>query len=259
MESEFFGHTKGAFTGADRDKVGKFAAAGKGTLLLDEVDSLDLGQQAKLLRVLDTGEYEPVGSTKTQQSICRFIVASNRNLEEEVKRGRFRHDLFYRLNVLAIHLPPLRERVEDIIAPLARGMIGRFNAKFAKQLCDISSDAIAALEAYAWPGNIRELENALLKAVLVSQGPALLASHLPPAVQAAGSRPANSLLQTCAAKERSVIQHALAQNDHNRIRTARELGISRVTLYKKMKQYGLIMGRIARSARSLTFDLKNRL
>jgi DNA-binding NtrC family response regulator len=240
MESEFFGHVRGAFTGADRQKVGKFAAAGKGTLLLDEVETLDLSQQVKLLRVLETGEYEPVGSSKTQKSACRLVVASNRNLEEETNRGRFRQDLFYRINVLAIHLPPLRDRVEDI-APLARGMMARFNTKFDKELIDISSEALTALEAYAWPGNIRELENVLQKAVLLSQGLVLHACDLPPAIQAAGaSAPAPGLVGHCDAKERNVIRDALAQNDFSRARTARMLRISRVTLYKKMKKYGLM-------------------
>jgi two-component system, NtrC family, response regulator HydG len=245
MESEFFGHVRGAFTGADREKIGKLAAAGNGTLFLDEVDSLDMAQQAKLLRVVETGEYEPVGSTKTQNSTCRLVVASNRNLEEEVNRGRFRQDLFYRLNVLAIHLPPLRDRVDDI-APLARGMVARFNTKFGKELIDISSEAIAGLTSYPWPGNLRELENALLKAVLLSQGPILLACHLPTAIQAAPSLLlATGLLQTCDARERSVIRRSLAQNDNSRARTARELNISRVTLYKKMKKYGLMTEPIA--------------
>lgn len=240
IESEFFGHARGAFTGADREKVGKFAAAGKGTLLLDEVDALDLSQQAKLLRVVETGEYEQVGSTTTQKCTCRLVVASNRNLEEEANRGRFRQDLFYRLNVLAIHLPPLRDRVEDI-APLARGMVTRFNTKFGKELINISSEALTALEAYAWPGNIRELENVLQKAVLLSDGSVLHVCDLPPAIQAAGaSPPAPGLVGHCEAKERNVIRRALAQNDFSRARTARMLGISRVTLYKKMRKYGLM-------------------
>jgi len=255
MESEFFCHTRGAFTGADREKAGKFAAAGKGTLLLDEIETLDLGQQAKLLRVVETGEYEPVGSAKTQKGVCRLVVASNRNLEEEVNRGRFRQDLFYRLNVLAIHLPPLRDRVEDI-TPLALGMVARFNSKFGKELMEISTEARAALEAYSWPGNIRELENALLKAVLASQGPILHLGDLPQAIQAdvvAGSGLNGSgtgLLQTCEARERSVIRRVLAQNDNNRARTAQLLNISRVTLYKKMKKYGLMTEPIARNLRA---------
>jgi transcriptional regulator with PAS, ATPase and Fis domain len=130
VESEFFGHTRGAFTGADHPQIGKFAAAGTGTLLLDEVDTLRLEQQAKLLRVIETGEYEPLGSNETQLSRARIIVASNCNLEEAVERGTFRQDLYYRVSVLSLHLPPLRERLQDI-GPLVRGMMARFNQKYA--------------------------------------------------------------------------------------------------------------------------------
>ena len=137
VESAFFGHVRGAFTGADRPKVGKFEAAGEGTLLLDEIDTLGLEQQAGLLRVIETGEFEPVGSNETKHCLARIIVASNWDLEEAVQRGKFRQDLYYRLNVMSFHLPPLRERVQDI-APLVRGMAARFNTKFRKDLFDIS-------------------------------------------------------------------------------------------------------------------------
>ena len=140
VESEFFGHVKGAFTGADRPKVGKFAAVGEGTILLDEIDTLGLEQQATLLRVIETGEFEPVGSNETQKCTARLIVASNLDLEEAVERGKFRPDLYFRLNVMSFHLPPLRERVQDI-APLARGMAARFNRKFNKDLFDIHPEA----------------------------------------------------------------------------------------------------------------------
>jgi DNA-binding NtrC family response regulator len=246
VESEFFGHVKGAFTGADRTKVGKFAAAGKGTLLLDEIDALGMDQQANLLRVVESGEYEPVGSTETQLSRCRLIVASNRNLKEEADQNRFRQDLYYRFNVMSFHLPPLRERVEDI-APLVRGFAARFCTKFRKGLFDISSEALAALESYSWPGNIRELENAIQHAVLVSQGPLLLARHLPETVLkhglviAAPPTPAvETLVHNREVIERTVIQRALSNHKFSRARAASELGISRVTLYKKMKKYGLM-------------------
>src|SRR5262249_45438827 len=153
VESEFFGHAKGAFTGADRPKVGKFEAAGNGTLLLDEIDALGLDQQSNLLRVIETGEYEPVGSNETQYCTARIIVASNWNLDEEVERGKFRRDLYYRLNVMSFHLPPLRERRQDI-GPLVRGMAARFNQKFNKELFEISPEAMEALESFPWPGNI---------------------------------------------------------------------------------------------------------
>ncbi len=246
IESEFFGHVKGAFTGADRPKVGKFAAVGDGTLLLDEIDTLGLEQQATLLRVIETGEFEPVGSNETQNCTARLIVASNLDLEEAVSRGRFRPDLYFRLNVMSFHLPPLRERVQDI-GHLARGMAARFNRKFNKELFDIHPDTFASLENYSWPGNLRQLENVMQHAVLVSSGPKLLPSHLPPVVQDQvsahnGSAPvdSDSLHHQRDVIERNVIQRALITNGYSRTRAADSLGISRVTLYKKMKKYGLM-------------------
>ncbi|HEV3119870.1 MAG TPA: sigma-54 dependent transcriptional regulator [Gemmataceae bacterium] len=248
VESEFFGHAKGAFTGADRPKVGKFAAAGEGTLLLDEIDALGMDQQANLLRVIETGEFEPVGSNETQVCTARMIVASNWNLDEAVDRGKFRRDLYYRLNVMSFHLPPLRERIHDI-GPLVRGMAARFNRKFNKELFDISADAMSALEAFPWPGNIRQLENVVQQAVLVSSGSVLLLQHLPPPVQefaslsnGNGHAPAasDSLMRNREVAERTIIQRALVNSGYSRARAALALGISRVTLYKKMKKYGLM-------------------
>jgi DNA-binding NtrC family response regulator len=265
IESAFFGHVKGAFTGADRAKVGKFAAAGQGTILLDEIDTLGLEHQASLLRVIETGEYEPVGSNETHLSAARIIVASNWDLEEAVEDGRFRQDLYYRLNVISFHLPPLRERVQDI-APLVRGMAARFNAKFHKDLFDISPEAMVALESFPWPGNIRQLENAVQQAVLLSSGSELLVEHLPPAVRD-GAPPANCLpINGNGARnghgnghagpddldrnkkllERNIIQRALVNHGYSRTCTAKALGISRVTLYKKMREYGLL-GKPSRS------------
>src|SRR5439155_16629313 len=150
VESEFFGHVQGAFTGADRNKVGKFEAAGEGTLLLDEIDALALEQQAGLLRVIETGEFEPVGSNETRYSRARILVASNWNLEDAVKTGKFSQDLFYRLNVMSFHLPPLRERWQDI-ETLVRGMLGRLTVKFQKEPMTIHPDAMTILEAFPWP------------------------------------------------------------------------------------------------------------
>jgi DNA-binding NtrC family response regulator len=247
VESAFFGHVKGAFTGADRTKVGKFEAAGNGTILLDEIDTLGLEQQAGLLRVIETGEFEPVGSNETRRCTARIIVASNWDLEEAVQRNRFRQDLYYRLNVMSFHLPPLRERVQDI-APLVRGMAARFNTKFRKDLFDISPQALDALESFPWPGNIRQLENFIQQGVLVSNGPELLFDHLPQQVR--DHRPADpdvpsapqhdSLMHNREMIERNVIQRALANNGYSRARAASALGISRVTLYKKMKKYNLM-------------------
>lgn len=246
IESEFFGHAKGAFTGADRVKVGKFAAVGRGTLLLDEIDTLGLEQQATLLRVIETGEFEPVGSNETAKCEARLIVASNLDLEEAVSRGRFRPDLYFRLNVMSFHLPPLRERVQDI-GHLARGMATRFNRKFSKELFDIHPETLAALEAYSWPGNLRQLENVMQHAVLVSSGPNLLPNHLPPVVQdqvsasvGVSAVDSDSLHHQRDLIERNVIQRALVTNGYSRTRAADALGISRVTLYKKMKKYGLM-------------------
>jgi len=244
MESTFFGHAKGAFTGAVDHKVGKFEAAGAGTLLLDEIDTLPLEQQAGLLRVIETGEFEPVGCNQTRQCKARLIVASNWDLEDAVRRGRFREDLYYRLNVMAFHLPPLRERIEDI-GPLARAMAARFTTRFRKDLFDIHAQAVDALETFPWPGNIRQLENAMQQAVLVSSGPELLLEHLPAQVRAprpaaASPSAAGTLKNNRESLERNVILRALAEHDHCRSRAAAALGISRVTLYKKMKKYGLL-------------------
>lgn len=252
IESEFFGHAKGAFTGADQAKEGKFAAAGDGTLLLDEIDALTLEQQANLLRVLETGEYEPVGSNETRHCRARIIAASNWDLEEAIAAGKFRRDLYFRLHVMAFHLPPLRERTQDI-APLARAVAAHYNAKFHKSLFDISAEALTALELFNWPGNIRQLENVVQQAVLVSAGPILQASHLPPAVRtyatqmlAQASTPprSESLASTRAELERTTIQRALVNNGNSKTHAANALGISRVTLYKKMKKYGLMKERV---------------
>jgi DNA-binding NtrC family response regulator len=273
IESELFGHARGAFTGADRPRIGKFVAASEGTLLLDEIDTLRLEQQATILRVVETGEFEPVGSNETQKCLARLMVASNINLEAAVAAGTFRPDLYYRLDVLSLHLPPLRERVEDI-APLVRGMVARFRRKFGKDLRSISAEANAYLEAFPWPGNLRQLENVIQQAVLVSAGPELLVRHLlqamphPPAVSpmtgndtapqdrkarstlCANSRSAIShstgrvglLRQVCQLQERDSIRQALVKNGFMLARTATSLGISRCTLYKKMRKYDLASG-----------------
>jgi transcriptional regulator with PAS, ATPase and Fis domain len=247
IESEFFGHAKGSFTGADRTKIGKFAAVGEGTLLLDEIDTLALEQQATLLRVIETGEFEPVGSTETQRCQARLIVASNIDLEKAVALGKFRADLYFRLNVMSFHLPPLRERISDI-EPLARGMAVRYASKFNKEIYDIESEALAALEAFAWPGNLRQLENVIQHAVLMCNAPELQLRHLPASVQEA-SLPTidddepmlgDSLHQQRDHAERGVIHRALVTSGFNRTRAADALGISRVTLYKKMRKYGLL-------------------
>jgi DNA-binding NtrC family response regulator len=247
IDSELFGHVKGAFTGAAETKKGKFAAAGRGTILLDEIDALGLEQQAKLLRVVETGEFEPVGGNTTQVCQARILAASNWDLDAGVSRGRFRHDLYYRLNVFSFHLPPLRERVQDI-APLAAGLTAKFAAKFGTGPAELSPEALRVLETYRWPGNIRQLENVLQQGVLIRTGPRLLPEHLPAVVRAEATpaRRSDGLLPGApsgnggAGCERQRIERALAEHDGHRARTAAALGMSRATLYKRMKSYGLL-------------------
>lgn len=245
VDSEFFGHVRGAFTGADRCREGKIAAAGQGTLLLDEVDTLSLEIQAKLLRVLDSGEYDPLGSNETRRRTCRIMAATNADLDELVSRGEFRSDLYYRLHVVPFHLPPLRERVEDI-APLARELAARYAAHFGKKLFDISSEALAILEAHPWPGNLRELDNVMRQSVLLSRGEVLLPQNLPVSVRQRRTTPVirpvvadDSLRGVREAAERNLMRRVLANAGKSRTCAARQLGISRATLHKKMKKYGL--------------------
>jgi DNA-binding NtrC family response regulator len=245
IASEFFGHVKGAFTGADATKVGKFAAAGQGTILLDEIDTLGLEHQANLLRVIETGEYEPVGGNETQICKARIVAATNWNLAEAVERGSFRRDLYYRLHVITFHLPPLRARPQDI-GPLVRGMVARYATRFGKKIAALQPDTLRALEQFPWPGNIRQLENVIQQAVLTCTGDALTAAHLPPTIQArvdgraADAGYPSSLAQNRETTERAVIVRALEKVGHSRTRAAQMLGVSRVTLYKKMKKYGLL-------------------
>jgi DNA-binding NtrC family response regulator len=207
--------------------------------------ALGLEQQANLLRVIDSGEYEPVGSNETQHCTARIIVASNWNLEEAVDRGKFRSDLYHRLNVLSLHLPPLRERVQDI-GLLVRRMAARFNNQFHKHVGAIHPQALAALEAFPWPGNIRQLENVVRYAVLVSTGSELLWHHLPqPLQEYACVHPCkvqasdDPLRDARERAEQTMIQRALVHSGYRLADAARWLRISRVTLYKKMKKLGI--------------------
>ncbi|MFY7953223.1 MAG: sigma-54 interaction domain-containing protein [Armatimonadaceae bacterium] len=245
IASEFFGHVKGAFTGADGAKQGKFAAAGTGTLLLDEIDTLGLEHQANLLRVIETGEYEPVGGNETLSCQARIIAATNWNLADAVERGVFRSDLYYRLHVLNFRLPPLRERPHDI-PPLVRGVVARYGTRFGKKIQGIHPDAMRALEAFPWPGNIRQLENVIQQAVLTCPADELRLQHLPPMVHTVrpdagegAAAPPGTLKHNHATTERAAILRALEKAAFSRTRAAQLLGVSRVTLYKKMKRYGL--------------------
>jgi len=246
LDRELFGDVEDVCTEADCEREGKLVAVGNGTVLLDEIDALGLQQQAKLLRVLETGEFEAVGSSRTQVCGARIIATSNCDLEMAQRLDKFRSDLYCKLNVTSIHLPPLRERPQDIVA-LARHMAARFNTRFHKDLFKIHPEALAALEAFSWPGNIRQLENVIMHAVLVSSGPDLILEDLPLPVQegnlaAPGSLAAtlDPLLDDRDRAERALVEQALANCGYSRARTAHVLGISRVTLYKRMKKFGLM-------------------
>jgi two-component system response regulator AtoC len=247
IESEMFGHVRGAFTGADRDRAGKFAEAGGGTLLLDDIDALPLSLQAKLLRVVDERVFEAVGSNQPQPLRARLVAASNRPLEGEVAGGRFRSDLFYRLNVVGFFLPPLRER-RPIIRHVARKFITDLGAAAAHPIRDITPAALHALEAHDWPGNVRELRNVVERAVALCPTDTIDVDDLPdpirslaPAVPAAEAD--GSALPLTRSKEEAeilCITEALQRHSNNRLRAAAALGISRMTLYKKLHKYGLM-------------------
>jgi len=245
LESELFGYKKGAFTGADRNKKGLFQEADGGTIFLDEIGELPLSLQVKLLRVLQESEIRPVGDSKPTQVDVRVIAATARNLEEEVKRGLFREDLFYRLNVLAIPLPPLRDRTEDI-PHLCRHFLERFNTKMKKAIQDLSPAAMGLLLDYGWPGNVRELENVMERAVLLSEETILLPEHLPAEIGAGGKaeraeepKAGLSLKEAQRAIEKRLITQALQETGGNRTQASRLLEISHPSLLSKIKTYGI--------------------
>jgi len=243
LESELFGHVRGAFTGAVANKEGKFLAANGGTIFLDEIANASAALQAKLLRVLEDRQFEPVGSNRTITVDTRIILATNRDLEELVRRGRFREDLYYRINVVTIDLPPLSERLGDVRL-LAEHFLKIYSSLHNRQKLGFTEEAIEYLERYPWPGNVRELENVVERAVLLSPNRRIGADDLPESVRRnqntrqQGHRPM-SLKQALAEPEKNIIRQALENNRWNRLQTAKELQINRTTLYKKMKLYGL--------------------
>lgn len=262
LESELFGHVKGAFTGADQDKTGKCLAAQGGTLFIDEINSATPMLQLKLLRVLQEKKFEPVGSNNTLSVDVRFVLATNQPLAQLVEQGQFREDLYYRINVVSIKLPQLCDRLADI--PL---LVERFLVKYSKETGKertITDEAMVALGRYHWPGNVRELENAIERAVVLSRRPAIGLDDLPEHVRNAeygvvpdgaasktrsgdgliipclqGGWKATPLARALEEPERQIILAALEANDWNRQATARDLDINRTTLYKKIKQYKL--------------------
>jgi transcriptional regulator with GAF, ATPase, and Fis domain len=242
LESELFGHEKGAFTGADRQRPGRFEQAQGGTLFLDEVGELSAAVQAKLLRVLQEREFQRVGGTTTLRADVRVITATNRDLEREVMAGRFRDDLFYRLNVFAVHLPPLRARGDDVIL-LADHFVREIGGRMGKGEPGLSRDAREILLSHAWPGNIRELSNAIERALIVSEGGLLTATQLaiaaPRARATEAAAPAASQSQSLADWERQIVTDALRTAKGNKSRAASLLGLTRSQLYTRLKRFGL--------------------
>ncbi len=245
LESELFGHVRGAFTGASADKMGLFEAANGGTILLDEIGELPLGLQAKLLRVLQENEIRRVGDQKTRRVDARVLAATARDLEAEVRAGRFREDLFYRINVVVITLPPLRER-EDDIAPLSRHFAARLAQRLGRPLA-LSDDAIAWLEQQPWPGNIRELENAIERAAVLNEKPVLERGDFNTAPlrqevergsggEDTGDETLKSIVEDA---ERRAISEALKATEGNRRAAAQRLGVSLRTLFYKIDRYGI--------------------
>lgn len=242
LESEFFGYRKGAFTGAEKDRKGLFEEASGGTLFLDEVSELPLTLQVKLLRVLQENEIRPVGDSRTRKIDVRVIAATSRDLAEEVAAGNFRQDLFYRLNVLTINLPPLRDRTEDIPL-LCRHFIDRFNTTLGKEIQDISPDAMKRLLQHRWPGNVRELENVIERAMVLTDKTVLDEESLPPECLSAAGTDAQdpfegySLKEAQRILERRLIAKALEKTGGNRTQAGRLLEISHPSLLSKIKTY----------------------
>ncbi len=236
IESELFGYEKGAFTGAVRSKPGKFELAHQGTLFLDEIGEMPLNLQVKLLRVLQDKEIERLGSTKAVKVDIRIVAATNRELEKLVKEGKFREDLFYRLNVVRIHIPPLRERREDII-PLAEHFLKVFSREMHKPIEGFSREAKQLLLSYDWPGNVRELQNAVERAVVLTRYNFIMPEDLPIARTSDSDRVQSLRLEDV---ERAHIKKVLEMTEYNISRAAELLGIHRNTLREKMKRYGLV-------------------
>jgi DNA-binding NtrC family response regulator len=235
LESELFGYEKGAFTGADRTKKGRFELAHGGTLFLDEIGEISLKTQVKLLRVLQERSFQRLGGTESINVDVRVITATNRDLSKAVEQGVFRNDLYYRLNVVNIHLPPLRERKEDIPL-LAEHFMDKFNVEFNKKFDRLEKKALELLMNYHWPGNVRELENVIERAAVLDQGPELKAANLPfCGVEVTSTDGPQSLEEM----EKSHIIKMLDRNNWNIAKTARSLDIDRTTLHKKIKKFGL--------------------
>ncbi len=243
LESELFGHVAGSFTGATGEKIGKFKQADGGTIFLDEIGTAPASLQVKLLRVLQELEFEPVGGNKTIHVDTRVVLATNENLEQLVAEGRFRQDLYYRVNVINVELPPLRDRISDIPL-LAKHFLQSVCEDSGKQVRGFSESAVACLQRYRWPGNVRELQNVVERAVLLGKSDVVTVDDLPTSLQGdtpVAVRPVGvqTLKEALEGPERQIIREVLEKNNWNRNVTADKLGINRTTLYKKMKRLGL--------------------
>jgi len=241
LESELFGYQKGAFTGADQNKPGRFALAKDGTLLLDEIGDISPALQLRLLRVLQEKTYEPLGSTRTETTHARIIAATNQSLAGLVKQGKFREDLFYRVHVIRLDLPPLRQRREDIPL-LVDYFVDRLNRLQERDITGVTSDVLGLLMTHIWPGNIRELENVIEHAFILCRGKHIRPDHLPVELTgcAATAQNTSGIKALQHATEEQTILAALKRNRNNRMATAKELGIHKTTLYRKMKSHGMI-------------------
>jgi DNA-binding NtrC family response regulator len=236
IESELFGSVKGAFTGANVDREGLFRQAEGGTLLLDEISEMPIDTQSKLLRVLQEKEVRPVGGRASYKTDCRIIAATNRATEEAIKMGKLREDLYYRISAISVHLPPLRERREDII-PLASAFLKRYDAQAGRNLSGFTPLATEALRSFDWPGNVRQLQNEIQRAVLMCEGNQIDERDLSvTAVTQAKESPDLTLME---AMERNAILQMLKDTNGNKLETAKRLGIGRQTLYNKIKMYGI--------------------
>jgi two-component system nitrogen regulation response regulator NtrX len=242
IESELFGHVKGSFAGAGEDKAGKFKKGDGGTLFLDEVGDMSLRTQSKVLRVLEEQRFEPVGSSQTLSVDVRVLAATNKNLEQEISRGAFRQDLFYRLNVIPFFVPPLRDRKEDIPI-LARHFLNEFSAEYGKKTRELSDTAMEILLRHPWPGNIRELRNLVERLVIVCPQARIEPHHLPPeifrGVAESPQHPYSTLHEARSAYEREFILRKLQEHRWNMTQTATALGLERSHLYRKMKSLGI--------------------
>jgi len=245
LESELFGYAKGAFTGASRDKPGRFRLAEGGTLFLDEIGDISAAFQAKLLRVLQSGEYEPLGATRTERADVRIIAATHRDLAALVRDGRFREDLYYRIRVVPIALPALKERRGDVPL-LVDHFVRKHAALSGKSIRKVSADAMALMCSYEFPGNVRELENGLERAFVLCQGVTIQVDHLPPEWQQSVDSRAAAVVAPCPTRlpaedpQRAQLEAALVSCQWNRTETAKRLGIGRNTLWRRMKAFGLL-------------------